>query len=286
MRENLRTLFEARKQRPRPATDKKILTSWNALLITGLVDSYEATGEHAYLDSAVQISDFFRDYMFSAPLLKRNYNGEKAEIPGFLDDYAFYANALIRLYQVTFDEKWITTAYSLIEGTIQKFYDERSGMFFYSENSVVSPLERKMAFTDTVMPSSNAIMANNLLMAGKLYYNQKWITIAEQMVANIVPYLKKNPVFYSTWAVNYLHVLNPPYEIAITGKQPQNVIKQIMGRFLPDYVAAGSSEKSHIPILADKEIPRDGNTIYPCKGKVCEWPLEDYSQLEAKLKEL
>ncbi len=104
-------LAERRKMRIRPATDVKVLTSWNGLMIIGLVDAYCATGDNGFLEKAKIAAEYYmRICLEQDGKLWRTTSNEGLRIPGFLDDYAFMMKAFLDLYQVTFDWGWLKIA--------------------------------------------------------------------------------------------------------------------------------------------------------------------------------
>lgn len=175
-----RELLHERSKRVRPSTDDKILTSWNALMMRGYIEAYLALGEEDYLAAALKNARFLEENMVRENgRLWRNYKDGEAGIEAFLDDYALLANAYIRLYQATFDIHWLDLSRIITDYMIAHFQDEKSSMFFYTSNQSEALFTRKMEITDNVMPSSNAVMANNLYQLGQYFYYQPYMPKAK-----------------------------------------------------------------------------------------------------------
>ena len=103
-------------RRVRPGRDENILTSWNALMIQGLCAAYQATGRVLYLQSARRAANFLMQRMTMPDGgLYRAWKDGAAKVPGFLDDYAFLANALIDLYESGFDRPYLEHAQRLAD---------------------------------------------------------------------------------------------------------------------------------------------------------------------------
>ncbi|MDQ6903771.1 MAG: thioredoxin domain-containing protein, partial [Bacteroidota bacterium] len=195
------TLLKEREKRVRPNTDDKILTSWNALMAKGLIDAYQAFGDESFLVMARKNIDFLiKNVATSNHELYRNYKNGHATIPAFLDDYAFVISALIDYYQVTFDESYLQQAKNFSEYTSKHFFDNASGMFFYTDDLHSNLIARKMEVSDNVIPSSNSEMAKNLLFLGLYFENEKYEEQSSQLVKNVMDDMRKNLGYYSNWA--------------------------------------------------------------------------------------
>ena len=157
-------------KRVRPRLDDKILTSWNALMLTGYIDAYNTFGEKKFLDRALQSAHFLSTKMMQPDYsLKRNYKNGKTSINVFLDDYSFTIEAFIDLYETTFDEHWLQLAQNISNYTIQHFYNLNNGMFFYTSATDEPLIARKSETSDNVIPASNSSMAKALYKLGTLY---------------------------------------------------------------------------------------------------------------------
>jgi uncharacterized protein YyaL (SSP411 family) len=181
-----KSVLKEREKRIRPGLDDKILASWNGLMFKGYVDAYRAFNDQVFLEKALKNASFLSEKMIEKDFrVWRNYKNGKANINGFLDDYAFVIDAYIALYQATFDGKWIALAKNLTDYAIKHFYDEKSGMFFYTSNLDPKLIARKMELHDNVIPGSNSAMARNLYYLGHVFYDEKYIEMASQMLHNI-----------------------------------------------------------------------------------------------------
>ncbi|MEO8765870.1 MAG: thioredoxin domain-containing protein [Ginsengibacter sp.] len=268
-------LLTERAKRIRPHTDDKILTSWNALMATGLIDAYKAFGENDFLEMARTNIDFIlKNVVTKENGLYRNYKNGIANIPAFLDDYAFVITALIDFYQVSFDEKYLQKANELAQYADQHFYDTASGMFFYTNDQHSDLIARKMELSDNVIPSSNSEMAKNLLILGLYFENKKYADQSVQLVKNVADDVKKNPGFYSNWAQAMALQIKSPYEIAIVGTNWQQKLREFHHHYLPDAIFLGGNDEGSLSLLQNKKV--DGKTmIYVCENKTCQLPVEE-----------
>ncbi len=269
-------LFEHRSKRIRPGTDDKVLTSWNALMMTGLVDAYRATGEKGYLDRALKNARFVKEYMMRDDhRLLRNYKDGKVKINAFLDDYAFLIEAFINLYQTTLQEHWLYDARHLADYALLHFFDESSGFFNYTSDLDPPLIARKKELGDNVTPGSNSAMARNLHVLAQYFDLADYKEVSDALLfALIDPILQSGQTsFYSNWARLYLEKLHSTYEIAIVGPDVEEELQTMQSTYLPNAIFMGGTDEGTLPLLKDKA--QEGKTmIYVCQNKVCQLPVE------------
>ena len=267
-------LLAYRSQRVRPGLDNKILTSWNALMIKGLLKAYNAFGDIAFLNLATQNLAFINSRLCKDGKVFHTLKKGEASIPGFLEDYASLIDALIQYYEATFEEKYLHQAKSLLEFSIDEFHDGTSGYFYFTSRDNTELAARKIDTSDNVISSPNSIMANNLFLLGKYFDNENYISMAKRMLAGVFENILEHGPFYSNWGILLLNLSNPFYEIAICGEKVMENRKIITANFAPDKIIMGSfTSKSSLPLLKDKF--QSGKTLlYRCVDKTCELPVE------------
>ena len=270
-------LLSERTKRERPGLDDKILTSFHALMIKAYTDAYRALGSEEYLENAIEAGHFIlKRQMHEDGRLNRNYKNGLSNINGFLDDYAILVDALIALYEVTFDESWINVANDLVDHTFEHFFDGSNGMFHYTSDLDPPLVARKMQLSDNVIPASNSIMARSLHKLGELFYNEDYISRSKQMMKNIMPSVSASgqPGFYSNWLQGIFDYIHPPYEIAIVGPEADILKKDMMSRYTSNTLFLGSYEESEMPLLKNKYV-EDKTLIYVCQNKTCKFPVDN-----------
>jgi len=266
-------LFDVRSHRPRPNTDTKVLTSWNALTISGLLSAYGAFGDPLFLDIAEKTGNFIRAHRMEANgKLWRDRRNKKEWVPAFLDDYAFTAQAFFDLYRYTFDERWLLSAQQVVHYAQLHFYDKATGMFLYAAGEEGPAIQPKTEITDNVIPSSNSAMALVLAQAGVYFENDDDSKIARNMIEKVYPALLKNLPYYSNWALLLNSYLYPSQEVVFAGKNALKLNLEFERNYTTALVA-GSLGKSETPLLKDRFIP--GKTlIYVCENKTCKLPVK------------
>ncbi|AOM76092.1 thioredoxin domain-containing protein [Pedobacter steynii] len=264
-------LLAQRNQRVRPGLDDKCLTAWNAMAIKGLAESSGIFDDTAYYLMAKRAADFILSGLRTPDGgLYRNFKNGKATISGFLDDYAFFIEALIALYQADFDERWLIEAKALTEQVFRDFADPESPMFFYTPSGGETLIARKHEIMDNVIPASNSVMAQNLHTLGLLFDEERYINQAAAMLAAVQPQIKTYGSAYSNWAIQLLNEVFGLNEIAITGKSTAALKKEINDHYIPNKIIL-SGTNSTLPLLKDKESIE--TKIYICRNKVCQLPV-------------
>jgi uncharacterized protein YyaL (SSP411 family) len=277
-------LLKARSKRIRPGLDNKILTSWNALMIKGFIDSFQAWDNPLFLETAIKNANFI---LINAGRddggLNHNIPSGKKPVNGFLEDYAHLTDAFLGLYQATFDEKWLEKASQLADYTIRHFYDEVTGFFFFTSDLDPALISRKTEIYDNVIPSSNSTMAQVLFKLGLSLERNDFSGIADRMLDQVIPMFREYPPSFSNWASLLLYRIYDFQVIAVTGEDYHQKIKPLKEFYFPGKMFFASAEKSDLPYLEDRLV--EGKTmLYLCTGKNCRLPSEDPAEVISLLK--
>ncbi len=270
-------LLQARAKRVRPGLDHKTLTSWNALMIKGYADAYSVFHEAAFLEAALQAGHFLLDStLYTDNHLNRNGRKDQFAVNAFLDDYAFTIQAFIALYQVTFDEKWLHYGENLMEYAIQHFQDKSTGYFYYTSDTDPELIARKTELYDDVIPSSNAVMAQNLFLLGQYFYNEDKLKQSRHLLSGVLPKLKTSPRYFTGWMQLLMNYTYPFYEVAVVGNDFQEKNKTIGQEFLPNAIRLGGEDEGSLALLENKLV-KNKTYIYVCQNKVCNLPVTETS---------
>ncbi|MBN1535627.1 MAG: thioredoxin domain-containing protein [Anaerolineales bacterium] len=279
-----KALLTVRQQRVSPALDDKILTAWNALMLKAYIDAYRVLDDDAYLAAGLKSAEFIKAKMMSIDYrLARNYKNGTATINAFLDDYAFTIEAFTALYQATFDEKWLHEANQLTTYVIKHFYDEPSGMFYYSSDIDPPLIARKMEIADNVIPASNSVMAKNLFVLGHYFYNDDYIEKARRLLGNVKSAALRGAAYYANWDILLAWLVDPPYEVAIVGKDYAARRREFDCHYLPNVFLAGGAEEGTLRLLKGKQVEGQ-TTTYVCRDKTCQVPVTEIRAALAQIK--
>lgn len=274
--ENLLNTY--RSHRAKPRLDDKTLTSWNAMYISGLLDAYTATANTKYLKLAEENYSFIQNKLWNEELgLLRTYKNGDAKIEAFLDDYAFYIQALINLFEHTGEDHYIATAKNITDYTLDHFLDHKSKFFYFSKYSSDDVITPAIETEDNVIPSSNAIMAMNLLKLGVLYEHTYYTELATNMTETMLSMIDY-PSAYSHWLLVKLY-LQQPMELTWVGKDSLKDNLNTRSKVISRAFVFNIDGNSSIPYLS-KYVANEETVHYLCMNNACQAPSADNSKLE------
>ena len=263
---------ELKKKREFPLTDKKIITSWNAQMVSGLLNSFEAFGDKQFLNQAQRTFTFLRENLISGAELMHTFQANKAKMDANLEDYAFMIRAALGLYQNTGNVDYLEQADELAENAIKNFETTKNPFFTYTKNPVM--FSEIISVNDNVIPSANAIMAENLWTLGHLLEKKQYSTKAKKMLDVMTSYFNEGRGSdYSQWAQLITKEAFSYKEVVIVGPEAQNTNREIQQNYLPNVLFQISDKPSELPLLKDRFFKKE-TLIYVCEDKVCLRPSE------------
>lgn len=266
-------LLDHRSKRERPGLDDKSLTSWNALMMSAYLDAYLVFGEDLFLKAAQLNANWLvKNQLKKDGSLFHSYKKGTSSIEGFLEDYCFTIDAFLKMYEATFDESWIEKANVMMTYAIDHFYDEKSGMFYFTSDLSTDLIARKMEISDNVMPSTNSSMARVLFKLGTILANDSYIQKSQQMLSNVYDGMEAYGSAYSNWGILALNMTYPFYEVAITGPQWSTLSREFHQYYQPNKMVMGGSS-GKLPLLEGKF--GDQSLIYVCFNKSCQLPVSE-----------
>jgi uncharacterized protein YyaL (SSP411 family) len=268
-------LLKERNKRVKPATDDKTITAWNAMMITAYLDAFKVFHKKEYLEKAQKNAEFLMvKCMTSDYRLNRNYKNGRSNINAYLDDYAFVIEAFLSLYDATFESRWITMANNVNDYTTHHFYNKKLHIFNYTSSLDKPLISNNIEVEDNVIPSSNAVMANNLFRLGTITDNHTYLEMSKMMTAGVKQKMMQFPAYYSNWGRSLINQAYPPFEVVIVGDSAINYKSQLDAYYLPNIIVSGS-KKNNSSIASIKNKYVNGKTlIYVCQGKTCQLPVE------------
>ena len=285
-------LMEARKERVRPHLDDKILTSWNGLMISALALASRALGEPKYRDAAVAAAEFLLSKMWdgqSGRLLRR-YRAGEAAIDGFLDDYAGFANALVDLYEATFEVRYLEAAGKMADVMRGKFEDREGGGFYSSAEGDASLILRLKEDYDGAEPSGNSLAVMVLLRLAAITGNEAFQQSAARALSAFASRLNSQPVVAPMMVAAHMLSRMKPRQVVFVGPAAETMRGAVDLRFLPgvtllavrdDHERAALS-RWHEEIAAMPLV--NGQTAaYVCENFACQAPVTTLAALDALL---
>lgn len=264
-----------REKRVRPGLDDKTLTSWSALVIQGLVDAYKATADQEFLQNALKKALFVKQHLIkkNGSVLHSWKNGISSA-DGFMEDYALLIQCFISLFEVTGEKHWLDATESLTQFAFEHFYDEKRGLFYFSETENNGSLvTNHFQNEDNVIPAANSVMANNLYKLYLLQGMPDYKKMVLKMLQNVIANFSKYPMAFANWGTLMLKLVQPYYEMAVVGPESENHLRALQSEFRPNVLWASSVTESEIPILNGR-YSKGKTLFYVCQEGTCNLPVE------------
>ena len=284
-------MCDERGKRVRPHLDDKILTAWNSLMISAFAKGAQVLGESAYLDAAKRATHFLLKHLYhpeNARLLRRYRDGDAA-IEGFLDDYAFFTNALIDLYEASFDVYCFELAVQLAGRMIHLFEDADHGGFFSTREGDASLVMRLKEDYDGAEPSGNSLAVEALVRLSRMTGRKDFEDAADRALRYFAGKMASQGVAMPRMVVAQMLAMAPSKQVVLAGERDEPamvaMLAEIRKRFLPDTAVflldakSRESLQNHVPSLAAMH-PMDGKpTAYVCENFTCQLPVTDAAKL-------
>jgi uncharacterized protein YyaL (SSP411 family) len=283
-----RRLYEARSERVWPALDDKRLCAWNALAIAALAEAGAVLQREDYLDAARGCAEFvLRDLRDGEGRLLRTYKDGEAKLNAYLEDHAFLLEALLVLYEASFEERWFVAARALADTMIERFADEQHGGFFETSDDHERLVARRKDLEDHPIPSGNASAAYGLLRLAALTGEHAY----EQRAVGVLALLHELAARHAHAFAHLLQALDfhlaSVREVALVGSDLRALERAARARFRPHAVLAGGTGEDAdpaVPLLRGR-APVDGRAAaYVCEGFACKAPVTEPDELEALLR--
>jgi hypothetical protein len=280
-----RALLAAREKRVRPGLDDKRLASWNALMVAALADAGAVLGRADYLDAARTCAGFLLEEMRDDEgRLLRTYKDGEARLNAYLEDHAFLLEALLVLYEATFEASWYERARELAETMISRFGDGERGGFFSTASDHEELIARRKEVGDHPIPSGNSSAALGLLRLAALSGERSYEERAEGVFRLFGATATRHPDGFGHMLRALDFHLSPTREVALVGADLHELAAVVRSRMRPHLVLAGGPGGGTVPeLLRDRTAVAGAPAAYVCESFACRTPTTDPAELAAQL---
>ena len=286
-------LLTAREQRVKPGRDEKVITSWNAMMISAYAKAARILDEPAYAARARRAAAFIESRLVDGERLLRSFKERPAQTPGYLEDYAFWVQALIDLYEVTFERRFLEQAGAWMERTLAAFWDASAPGFYFTPEGHEALIHRPKDWRDQGIPSGTGVSLKNLLRLHPAFDERGYLEKAQEVLEAYRRQLDQNP-----WATGSLHLA---YEALIFGATEVVLVtdapagdrlkefQKVLGRhYLPHSIVHQiqdrEAEDPKAPLLwRGKRALNGAVTAYVCRGGSCSPPVTEPGELDRLL---
>ncbi len=284
-------LLIRRNERIRPATDDKILTSWNGLAVSALCRGYQVAGDQRYLVAAIENAEFISQVLLADGRLTHSFRDGRHFRGNFLEDYAYYTRGLLDLFETDhggLNGRWLTLATDLADMAIDLFQDTRGRWYLRPDNQrdlIIRPSDE----TDSSLPAPGSIMISNLLRLHRLTGRKKHLQSAEKGLAALGGLLEEYPSGMASAVAALDFSVSDKIEIVVVGNgvKQRAMLGEVYSRFIPNRVIAQSRDGSPDLPLFEGRRPHDGGAVaYVCRNSTCGLPAKTSDELAEQLSAL
>jgi uncharacterized protein len=279
-------LFEARRLRVPPATDTKVLSSWNGLAVSGLLRAHQATGSAAARGLALRVGEFLAREMLQedGARVLRVYKDGRARLDGTLDDYAMVARAFLGLAEATGDETWWRRGARLVQAILERFHEEGEGggascFYLPATDSEDRLIHRPESNQDGAMPSGSAVAVECLLLLGRVAGDGRAQEVAEKYLAARAPLAAAQPYMGARLLAALDIALNGVELVVTEGGGREHLIEAAQRSYAPTLFVVGGAWAAE-SLTAGKVPAGDGRAqAYVCRGQTCSAPVAEPAAL-------
>ena len=283
-------LYAERKKRISPSLDDKVIVSWNGMMLSALSEASVVFGRNDFLNIAKNNAEFIINKMCKNGLLMHVWKNGDAKIRGYLEDYAFFADGLLKLYHATFNPRWIEFAKVFGNYIVDNFQDDRLGYFYDTTLDHENPIVRPTSLYDGGVPSPGAVATRVLLALYSYTSDSKFLISAEKALKSVRMQMEEHPYATASWLVALDDYLLGCKQVVIVGDRSDSKTNEMLSAVFKSYrsnlVVAHQSSEEHseiIPILNDKKQIDGLATAYVCNDFVCKLPVTDVGMLDKLL---
>ena len=286
-----RALYERRSQRVWPGFDDKRLASWNALMVAALAEAGAVLGRPDYLEAATRAAEFVdRELRDERGRLLRSYKDGQARIPAYLEDHAYLVEALLTLYESSFEQRWFEAARRTADEMIARFADPERGGFFTTAEDGERLIARRKDVDDHPIPSGNSSAAFGLLRLAALTGEHGYARHADGVLRLFHRIAARQPQAVAHLLRALSFHLSPTREVALVSPAGESadgiadLARVVRSAYRPYLVVAGGAEGTETPELMKERHTVDGRAAaYVCESFACRAPVTDSAELAEAL---
>ena len=293
--ETRRLLYVARLNRVPPMTDDKVITSWNALVMRAFAEAGAVFGRDDWIEIAVRNAEFILERLVNDDgRLMRSCKSDSdsvAKILGFLEDYAYLADALTHLYEATFDLRWLEEAEHLCDAMVELFWDPADAAFYDTGSDQEELIIRPRDTFDNAQPCGSSAASMALLRCAEFTGNVDLERIAVANLRSMRELMERAPSAFAWWLQAAEFYANPIKQVVIVGNREnpgtRALLHEAQRGFNPDRIVAlmepDDDADGGLPLFAGRRMIDGKPTSYVCQNYACELPVNDVEALVAQL---
>ena len=286
---SIQKLYDIRSKRVMPGLDDKILTSWNALMISAFAKGFRISEKQSFLNAAEKCLSFIEQNLSENGKLLRTYKNGTSKIQAYLEDYAYLISSLLDVFEINPDKKYLERAVAFGKYLIEHFWDSENKNFFMTADNHEKLIIRPKSNYDLSMPSGNSVAANSLLRLYHLTQDKKFLDISLEVMRSQATIAAENPFGFGHLLNTIYMYIQKPIEITILNSKNSDIVNYLTGSFLPESILVTVKNENqltnlaNLPFFAGKKFDKEKTTVFVCKDFTCSLPLESISEIEKHL---
>ena len=281
-------LLAARAQRPQPGRDDKVVTAWNGLAITALVEAGFALQRPALLSAAAECARSVLDlHVVGGRLRRASLGGVVGASAAILEDHAALATGLMTLYQAKPEPRWLDEALALLDVALDHFADPaRDGRWFDVADDAEQLVLRPADPLDGATPSGASLLAEALQMAAHLAPRgraERYAAAAEATLAGATVVLDRAPRSGGHWLAVAEAAVRGPIQIAVACDSADSALLAVARAVAPGGAVVLGGPTGSTELLRERPRVGDADAAYVCRGRTCDLPVATAEDLAATL---
>ncbi len=283
-------LYQARAKRVRPSRDEKIITAWNAMMMKAFAECGAYLNRPEWVDAAIANAEFLLSNMVVNGRLLRTWKDGQAKLKAYLEDYALLADALISLYEATFDIRWLDEAQSLADRIPDLFMDDDDGALYDTGMDQEQLIVRPRDVFDNAMPCGGSAAASALLRLSAFTGENAYRRTAESALRSVSGLMPQAPSGLAWWLCALDFYLSRVQELAVIGPPDDPSYSELLNAarsgYAPNRILAGAPSLVDVgttPLLEGKGLIGGKPAAYLCENYSCQAPTTDPAELTRQL---
>jgi len=281
-------LLKVRSTRVPPGLDDKVLVSWNSLMITAFAKGYRVTGDVRYLNTAKDCISFIENNLIVNEKLLRTYKNGVAKIDGYLEDYSYFINALLDVFEIEPDEKYLKLSIKLGHHLVNHFWDPKSNSFFMTSDDHEKLIIRPKSNYDLSLPSGNSVSAFVMLRLFHLSQEQSFLEITTKIMESQAQMAAENPFGFGYLLNTISMYIQKPTEITVINSENSEICETLNLDYLPNSILIAIKNPSQLDALLkypffEGKLFEDKTSVFVCKDFTCSLPLHTIDEINSNL---
>ncbi|MDB4950803.1 MAG: hypothetical protein JWM27_3452 [Gemmatimonadetes bacterium] len=284
-------LYSERSKRVWPGRDDKVLTAWNAMMLHTFAEAGRAAGRLEWITAAGRCAEFLLSELRREGRLLRTWKDGRAKIGAFLEDHALLADALLALYDATWEPRWLDESRALADAMLERFWDEAEGVFYDTATDAEPLVVRPRDLFDNATPSGNSVAAGVLLRLARVVGEPRFAQVGRRVLESLADAMGRVPMGFGHLLCAADFEVAAPREVAFVGRpgDPEtDALTRVLARaYLPNVVAVlGRPEEGappRVPLLEGRTLVDGRAAAYVCERYACRMPVTEPADLAREL---